>query len=89
MNGIKITLSTDRNSGISYPYIWIERKDTPKKGGGTMAKKEIKELTIIINGTDRKRKEIERVVRQALNDYQNRKGVYDLEIVEVNKKVLL
>jgi len=53
-----------------------------------MAKQQIKELHIIIKGTDRKRKEIERVIRQALNDYTERKGVYDLDIVEVNKTVL-
>ncbi len=54
-----------------------------------MAKVKVKELHIVIKGTDRKRKEIERVVRQALDNYANgRKGVYELDIIEVNKTVL-
>lgn len=50
--------------------------------------KTIKELTIVVEGTDRKRKEIERVIRQTLNDYMNRRGVHDLKILEVNKTVV-
>ncbi len=53
-----------------------------------MSKVSVKELHLIVKGTDRKRKEIERVVRQALDNYKERKGVYDLQIVEVNKTVL-
>lgn len=46
--------------------------------------KTVKKLVIKITGTVRKRKELERAVRTFLEDYEDRKGVYDITVQEEN-----
>lgn len=42
-------------------------------------------LAITIEGTPRKRKELERVIRKLLEGYEGKRGVYNITVGEINK----
>lgn len=47
-----------------------------------------KELKFVIKGTTRKAREFERALRTFADNYKDKKGVYELEVSEVNKIVV-